>query len=256
VVTQIDYDHQEWLGDTLEKIAREKAGILKPGIPAVFEAQPEEAARVLDTHQPAMRTTEWSIEYLVLQPHLTTFAARRGDRRLRIRCPLAGEHQMENALAAITALVELGVDSGTIENGIARTVWPGRLERFGEKPQFVLDGAHNPAGARALAAYIRRFYDGRPVTLVYGAMADKDVAQMSEPLFPLAGRIILTRPDNPRAMDPAKIAEESGCEDAEVIPAVPDALAAAREDADTTVFVTGSLYLVGQVRGLLTAKRG
>jgi dihydrofolate synthase/folylpolyglutamate synthase len=175
-----------------------------------------------------------------------------GPRRLRIRCPLAGEHQVDNALAAAAALSALGLPDRTVEQGIAGTRWPGRLERVAERPEIILDGAHNPAGARALAAYIERFYAGRRVWLIYGAMRDKAVAEMSAILFPRADRIIATAPRQPRAVLPETIRELAEHAAVETAPRLEDALARARAASpEDAVFVTGSLFLVGEARALL-----
>src|SRR6202161_370580 len=188
VITQIDYDHEAFLGKSLESIAAEKAGILKTGVPAVFSRQRPEAARVLDLRAaelcvPIARTDAWIVNDLELDPRGSRFLLS-GERELRIRCPLAGEHQVENAATAAIALTRLGVGGHAIESGIARAEWPGRLERVSERPEIILDGAHNPAGARALAAYIDRFYSHRRVRLIYGAMRDKAIAEIAGILFP------------------------------------------------------------------------
>jgi len=125
-----------------------------------------------------------------------------GPRRLRIECPLAGEHQVSNALTAIAALHLLEVPTEAIQEGIRRTRWPGRLECVSRKPEIVLDGAHNPSGALALARHIQRFYSGRRIWLVYGAMRDKAVTEVAGFLFPLAENVILTAPNQPRAVRP------------------------------------------------------
>jgi dihydrofolate synthase/folylpolyglutamate synthase len=164
-----------------------------------------------------------------------------------IDCPLAGEHQVENALSAAIALDLLGVDPG----GIAETVWPGRLELVRRSPDIVLDGAHNPAGARALAAYVERFYRGRVVWLVFATMRDKPVAEMAGILFPMASRVILTAPDNSRALAAAELrgyAPEGSVIAGTVAEAVELALAAPPE---TAVFFAGSLFLAGEARALL-----
>ena len=141
--------------------------------------------------------------------------------------------------------------SVTRPEGIAATRWPGRLELVAERPDIILDGAHNVAGTQALASYIRRFHSRRRVHLIYGAMRDKAVAEMSAELFPLASRIVLTAPANSRAMPPGEIAA--------IAPPHPDirtaadfeaALHVVRDDAspDDVIFVAGSLYLVGEAR--------
>ncbi len=191
-ITAIDFDHEAFLGKSLESIAYEKAGILKAGVPAVFSRQRPEAACVLDRRAaelgvPVTRMEAWSIGHPELDSRGSRFLLS-GERDLRICCPLAGEHQVENAATAAVALLRLGVADRAIESGIAAAEWPGRLERVSLRPEIVLDGAHNPAGARALAAYIRRFYSGRRVRLIYGAMRDKAIEEIGGILFPCAQR--------------------------------------------------------------------
>src|SRR5580658_8386693 len=185
VITPIDYDHQVFLGDTIEQIAAEKAGILKPGVPAVFAEQRPEAEGVLRDHArgPYTLSRDWAITDLAIDARGSRFRLR----GLPVVCPLAGEHQVENARVAAIALAELGFSP----EGIAATHWPGRLEHVSEQPEIIIDGAHNPAGVRALVAYIRRFYSGRRrVWIVCGALGDKAVAEMASILFPLADRLI------------------------------------------------------------------
>ena len=166
VITPVDFDHEAYLGKSLESIAGEKAGILKPRVPAVFARQRPEAVAVLNSRAaaldaPVVHTEEWPVRGLELDARGSRFLL--GN--LRIHCPLAGEHQVENAVTAAVALLRLGVADSAIEAGIAGTCWPGRLEHVSESPEIILDGAHNPAGARALAAYIQRFYGSRRVRL-------------------------------------------------------------------------------------------
>jgi dihydrofolate synthase/folylpolyglutamate synthase len=130
--------------------------------------------------------------------------------------------------------------------------WPGRLELISRNPDFILDGAHNPAGATALASYIKEFHSNRPVWLVYGAMRDKAVEEVAEQLFPLADRIIATAPNFPRALRPEAILELSAHREAAVANTVPEAIEAARLAPSTAaVFFTGSLFLVGEARAIL-----
>jgi dihydrofolate synthase/folylpolyglutamate synthase len=167
-------------------------------------------------------------------------------------CPLPGRHQIENAATAILAAQKLGLTStGTVE-GLRQTRWPGRLEFMSHTPDFVLDGAHNPAGARALAAYIHEFHSSRPVWLVYGAMRDKAIEEVTEQLFPLAQRLILTVPDFPRALRSKAILEVTSYPGAVLTDTVSQAIDAARKaPPEAIVFFTGSLYLVGEARKLL-----
>ena len=243
VITPIDFDHQMFLGDTIEQIAAEKAGILKPGVPAVFAEQRPEAERVLRAHArgPYTFSRDWAITDLALDARGSRFCLR----GVPVTCPLAGEHQVENARVAAIALTELGVSP----EGIAATRWPARLEHVSEQPEILIDGAHNPAGVRALVAYIRRFYVGRRrIWIVYGALRDKAVAEMASMLFPLADRLIVTAPANARAMPP----EDIPAPGARITYSIAEAIGllddAGPEDA---VFITGSLYLAGEARALL-----
>ena len=254
VVTPVDFDHEAYLGKSLESIAGEKAGILKPGVGAVFARQRAEAERVLEARAAALGagvTLSSSVEVSDVTLH-----ARGSDfvwDGLPVSCPLPGEHQVENARTAIAALGQLGIPPEAIRRGIAQATWPGRLERVAANPEIVLDGAHNPASARALAEYLDRFYEPRRVWLIYGAMRDKAVEEMTAILFPRAAHVIVTAPAQARALRPESIRELADHDDIRVAPHIRAALAlaagAAREDA---VFVTGSLFLVGEARALLT----
>jgi len=242
VITPIDYDHQIFLGDTIEQIAAEKAGILKPGVSAVFAQQPVEAEAVL--REKAQGPYSFSAEWPISNLHVDARGSRFHFRDAEVFCPLAGEHQVENARVAAIALVQLGVSPA----GIVLTRWPARLERVAERPEIIIDGAHNPAGTRALAAYIRRFYPGRRVWFIYGALRDKAVAEMASILFPLADRVILTAPANARAMKP----EEIPAPGAVITQSIAEAVARlSAVPATDVVFITGSLYLAGEARALL-----
>ena len=260
VVTPIDFDHEALLGRSLEAIAGEKAGILKRGAPAVFARQRPEAERVLEARAAELgieiaRTAAWSVRDLELGARDSRFRLV-GERSLSIHCPLAGEHQVENAVTAAVALVRLGIPDAAIEAGIASAEWPGRLERVSVLPEIILDGAHNPAGARALAAYIDRFYAGRRVRLIYGAMRDKAIAEIGGILFPRAQEVIVTAPRQARAIAPATLRDLADHSNLRVAADVREALkmveGAAESDA---IFVTGSLFLVGEAREVLGAGR-
>ena len=252
VITPVDYDHEAWLGSSIELIAAEKAGILKAGVPAVFARQRPEVMQVLDEHA-----------FRLGIPTAMTFAAAEDLRLtsggcsfrvggLRIQCPLAGEHQAENALTAVNALWALGVPGEAIQRGISGVRWPGRLEMVSREPDLILDGAHNPAGAQALANHIRRFYANRPVWLIFGAMRDKAVEEIAELLFPLAAHVILTAPAMPRAVQPETLLSMGDPERMTTAANLSAALQAARKaPADAVIFITGSLYLVGEARALL-----
>jgi dihydrofolate synthase / folylpolyglutamate synthase len=243
VITPIDFDHEIYLGNTIESIAQEKAGILKPGVPAIFARQRPEAEAVLNTRAADLkilvkRTADFEIRDLQLTARGSEFSG--------LHCPLAGEHQVENAIAAALALETLGVSPQGIENA----VWPGRLERISPNPDIILDGAHNPAGARALAHYLERFYKNRKLWLIYGAMRDKAVDEIAGILFPLASELVLTAPDNARALRPEALRELAGR--GRAAPNIAAALQEVRKEVseDDAVIITGSLFLVGEARAL------
>ena len=256
VITPIDFDHEKYLGSSIPQIAFEKAGILKPRRPAVFARQRPEALEVLErraqaTGSPVTRVTDWELRGLAIGARGNRFTALNGAAQVRVDCPLIGEHQVDNALTAVAALHVLEVPPAAMEAGIGATQWPGRLERIRSAPDVYLDGAHNPAGAAALAAYIRRFHTGRRVWMIFGAMRDKDLRVIGPELFPLAQELIFTTVSQTRAYRAAEIREISGETRARVVDAPAEALRLALEaPPEDVVFITGSLYLVGEIRGL------
>jgi dihydrofolate synthase/folylpolyglutamate synthase len=253
VITQIDFDHEAFLGSSIESIAAEKAGILKAGRPAVFSHQRPDALsvlerRALDLDIPVRHSSEWRVEALELDRYGSRFVLA-ADEEIPIVCPLAGEHQVENTRTAVAALSVLGIPAAAIREGIARAKWPGRLERVATDPDVILDGAHNPAGARALAGYIGRFFAGEPVRIIFGAMRDKAVEEVTNTLFSLAAEVIITEPDQPRAVNPEALTDVVDHPNIRIAANIREALEWSRQNPMTT-FVTGSLFLVGEARAL------
>ncbi len=260
-IVSVALDHEVYLGRTLASIAKEKAGVMRRGRPTVVGPLPADAlravraqarstgARLVEARR-GSRVVAWGERVDLATP-------RRSFTSLR---PLPGAHQRDNLLVAVRLLEEarakgLGVDLDALPAAISRTRWPGRLEWIEGDPPLLLDGAHNPAGARALAAHLT----GRgPFVLLFAAMNDKDVAGIARALFPRAVNIVLTRPRLPRAMEPAEIARRVGRPAARAHrePSVLRALTLARRLArdqapGTPVVVAGTLFLVGEVKGLL-----
>jgi dihydrofolate synthase/folylpolyglutamate synthase len=254
VITPIAYDHEVYLGNTLASIAAEKAGILKAGVPVVMASQEVAAQAVIenrarDLNCRLIRTDD----YTLTNVEATALGCRFELENECYRCPLAGRHQIENAKAAILACRILGLGPSAIREGLQTVQWPGRLELISRGPDFILDGAHNPAGAAALASYIREFHSQRPVWLVYGAMRDKAVEEVAEQLFSLADRLIATAPNFSRALRPKAILELSGHREATTAETVSEAVQLARSaPPNAVVFFTGSLFLVGEARAILT----
>lgn len=254
VITPVDYDHEAWLGSTIEAIAAEKAGILKAGVPAVLAKQRADAeaviaARASEVGCPVLRAADAPADSFVEDAYGSEIVW--GG--MTVRCPFAGGHQVDNTVTALVALRELGVGAEAVAGGVAAAVWPGRLERIRTKPEVILDGAHNPAGVRALAAHIRRHYAGRRVWLVYGTMRDKSVGEICDELFPLATELVLTRPDSTRSLAPESLVAIAGHPRVRVTAGLREAWeVVAGEAAETdVVFISGSLYLVGEARALL-----
>lgn len=253
VITPIAYDHEAFLGNTIESIAGEKAGILKRGVPLIMASQVPAAEAVITrrAHElgcEVVRAADVEVSNVEIRPDGSRFSI---DSE-QYEGALPGRHQIENAKAAILACKQLGMDTPVIQAGLRQARWPGRLEYVSREPDFVLDGAHNPAGAAALAAYIREFSAGRPVWIVYGAMRDKAIEEVTATLFPLADKLIVTAPDFPRALRPEAVLAVSGHQNACVAQTVHDAIGMARlAPKEALVFFTGSLFLVGEARGLL-----
>lgn len=253
VITPVDIDHEQWLGETIDKIAFEKAGIIKPGVPVVSARQHLEAERPIAGVAAAngsrlIRAGDWPVRDLTITPYGNRYRLRD---EIEIECPLAGPHQVENSRTAAVALITLGLTPAQITAGIREARWPGRLERVATEPETLLDGAHNVAGATALAHHLRHFYAGRRIWMVFGVMRDKQVERIGELLFPLADELIVTAPDQARAMPPQEIAALPCAGRARVAPHVEAALDLARGAAPgDVVVITGSLYLVGAVRPL------
>jgi len=264
-ITTIDFDHQQHLGDTLAAIAFEKAGIIKPGMTLVMgdlvpEAQQvvrqcarERGATLLD----AVSDTRWTTEMIDGRARLTltTPTATYGPVTLGLR----GEHQVGNAVVAVR-LLEVAAASGlaiprdAIERGLATAEWPARLELLPVEGgrRVLLDAAHNPEGARALAAYLQRWHPERP-PLVIGVMKDKNVADIAQTLLPVVSSVIATAAPTPRAIPAAELAKHlqaCGARDVGVEPDPNRAIDLALERADT-ICVAGSIFLAGAVRDRL-----
>jgi dihydrofolate synthase/folylpolyglutamate synthase len=265
IITRIDFDHENFLGHSLKEIAAEKAGILKPGVPLVLAEQPPEArevilARATELGSPVIepakvfRVDQESTQSGSIRARITEADSRKV---FEIAPSLLGRFQLQNALNAVAAARLLQgrgfrIPDEALTNGIANTVWPGRLEKLQSAPDVYLDGAHNPGAARELAHFLEQNFQNRKLWLLFASLRDKAVDEVAGLLFPHAAEVIFTAPRTVRAVSATQLAEITGHHAAHysVIPdaehAFDHALAhAAPEDA---IFITGSLYLVGQLR--------
>jgi dihydrofolate synthase/folylpolyglutamate synthase len=265
VSTRIDFDHENFLGHSLREIAAEKAGILKRGVPLVLAAQQPEAREMILTRAKECRcpVTETALAYRVDEQRTengcvlarVTEVASGWSAALAPR--LAGRFQLQNAINAVAAARLLSargyrIPEKDIEQGIAAAVWPGRLEKLQSRPDVYVDGAHNPGAARELAAFWEENFAGRKIFVVYGALRDKAVDEIAGVLFPYAAEVVFTEPRTSRAISASQLSEIAAhhASRSSVIADAEQALdyvlsKAATEDA---IFVTGSLYLVGQLR--------
>lgn len=271
VMAPIALDHQDWLGEGLAAIAREKAAVAREGVPLVVGPQPPEARDVL-REVATERGAPW-VEMGACErggpagspgARPQTFSYRGPRWRFDgLEVGMLGAHQVENACLAVTALEALAdrlpIGEDALRRGLAEARWPGRLEVVAERPLVLLDGAHNPAAVRKVVASFSELFGTRPLQLVFGVLDDKERDPMMRTLFPSARGVHLCAPDSPRAVPATRLAEEAaelGLAEAVEVRAhtsLDAAIEAAREAAgeEGAVLVCGSLYLVGEARRLL-----
>jgi dihydrofolate synthase/folylpolyglutamate synthase len=263
-ITPVTLDHQEYLGQSLREIASEKAAIIRSGVTAVVAPQTAEVLEVINDRaascgvQPESDDYETTIEaftsdgrgIVTFQTPIATYP--------RVCLKLRGRHQVTNAATAVRlaeSLPELGfaIGSKSIIQGLETAEHAGRLEFVESTPRVLLDGAHNVAGAAALREYLDEFVRV-PIPLIFGAMRDKQLREMSALLFPAAKRLVLTKPDSPRAaeVETLRSIAVASFPAEKITLAVPAAVALKVAFADTApgelVCVAGSLYLVGEIR--------
>jgi len=271
VIADISLDHQKYLGNTVTEIAREKAGIIRPGgVVVTLPQQPaandvigntilEMDATGISAAQYVPPVSPGSAEYQNAHTSRSRYPLEVMGKQILVETPLVGRHQLRNVALAIAAAEQVankgftGITAESIEGGIRDTTWPGRFQIIEPKqgwPEIVLDVAHNPAGAWALRSALSERYGDRPLIFVFGAMRDKAISEIAEILFPMANRVIATQPGNPRAATPDEIRQAAArtATEIECIAAVPAAMQRARQAAlpDGVMVVTGSIYLVGE----------
>lgn len=279
VITSLSYDHMHLLGDTLSEIAGEKAGIIKAGVPVVLAPQQREAELVVESvaremGSPLIRVGhDWlfapgsrgltgqslSVWSAAEQPLMDAFVQSAGDDEWaphRFEIPLLGYHQVINAATAYTALQVaneqgLRVSVESIRTGFENVYWPGRFQILSQSPTLVVDSAHNRDSALKLRLALDDYFPGRPVTLIFGASADKDIPGMLDELAPRISRLIVTQAVHPRAADPDEMAELGRGHGfrAEVVVPVSAALerALSRPRPDEVILAAGSLFVAGEV---------
>lgn len=279
VITDIDFDHQQFLGNTLPEIVHEKAGIMRPkGTVVLLPQHPtvndtlgkeimDRDARAVSAvkHMPSMApgSEEGASSHLSVTQQ-NCFPLEVMGQEITVDFPLVGRHQLRNLALAITAAEELNqcgfrITAKHVEQGIRATRWPARFQVIPPEdgyPEIVIDVAHNPAGAWALRSALSTFYEERPLTIIFGAMRDKAIKEIASILFPLAERVIATHAANPRAATTQEIAELGAHTQAEILQesSVQAALEHARTLAGSkgVIVITGSIYIVGEALRILT----
>jgi dihydrofolate synthase/folylpolyglutamate synthase len=271
-ITPLALDHQEYLGETLAEIAAEKAAIIRPGVTAIVAPQPHIALDVILQRCaecrviPSVDQCQTKLERVTDDGRYVVTFETNGDepeRYQEVTLGLRGRHQIVNVAVAVRLAESLRrrgfkISHGAIVKGVETATHPGRLEFHDGHPSLLLDGAHNPAGAQALRDYLDTFVQ-RPLTLVFGAMNDKKLDKIAAILFPAASQLILTQPDNPRAanVDALQRLADSILPRQQIVAtrSTGEALERARQLTPTggMICVTGSLYLVGEIKAILSA---
>jgi dihydrofolate synthase/folylpolyglutamate synthase len=275
IITGISYDHKEFLGDSLSDIASEKAGIIKNGVPVVCSAQEPEVEPIL-----RKKADEASSPFFIYGKDFsgtlrsTDMTGTRFDYNSEghsfadLHIPLAGEHQVINACVAVKAFLLRSAHDArrstrdAVREGLAAARWPGRLELVNGDPPIILDGAHNPHAAYALAEFIKKQFINYRVVLIAGIMSDKDIAGILAPLLPLASDIIFTAPNYGRSAPPGLLAEQAASLgfQSKVTLSISDAIASAKKIAfpspsnlsgPAVILITGSFFTIGEAKELL-----
>ncbi len=264
LITNIDFDHMEFLGSTLAAIATEKAGIIKPHRPVISGVERPEAAAAIRRRAEQCGAELLELKNLVQIANLRAHQGRYsfdltlGEERFSgLNCPLLGKFQVKNTVAAVAGAWRLQaagfkISRRSILHGLRSATWPGRLERISTKPLVLLDGGHNPGAARELATFIREELPGRRVRLVYASMRDKAIREICASLFPLAEEVYLTHPEHPRAATPEEILTALDSRPAklhiEMEPTRALEEACRASSPRDVVLVVGSLFLVGAIK--------
>jgi dihydrofolate synthase/folylpolyglutamate synthase len=260
IITNISLEHRDYLGDTLSRIAAEKAGIIKRRKPVVTAIKQKSACEVVEQIAAQKNAPLYRLgrDFRVRRQQSGTFSYYGLEHTWHdLQTALRGGHQADNA-ALVLAASELlnrrkvGLELDDIKKGLRTNRWPGRLETVSENPLIIMDGAHNQAAARNLARYLASNLAGSKITLVIGILDDKPYKAMLNSLLPLAGRVVLTRAKIDRALDPRRLQEVAADFNLENV-IVPDVVQAVKHAIDTSapeevICIAGSLYVVGEAK--------
>ena len=263
VITNVSLDHTDRCGKTVEEIAMQKAGIIKDGVPVVTAAEgealgPIQAMSLFKQAPLYIYGKAFTGQEVTSSMEGQTFTLSAGDYHSNYEVKLPGAHQILNTAVAVVAAKlaskqDNRINELALHQGVALTKWPGRLERISQKPDVILDGAHNPAGAAVLRAALDKYYCGKKICFIFGMMGDKDISQVITTLFRKEDTVYTVRADEgTRAAEPEALAEQIGPQAKamhDLATAYKTALAEVGEDG--LVCVCGSLYLVGTFKKML-----
>ncbi|CEP82000.1 folylpolyglutamate synthase/dihydrofolate synthase family protein [Paraclostridium sordellii] len=267
VITSISLDHVGILGDTLDKIAFEKGGIIKENCDVIVYPQKNEASKVLKEicNEKNAEYIECDFEDITLKEsniNSQKFDCIINNKEYKnLQINLIGDHQVKNSVVALTTIeliknkLEILISEEDLRKGLMETKWPGRIEKIKENPMFIIDGAHNEEGAESLAKSIDKYFKGKNKILLIGMLEDKDINSVLDILIPRFNSVITTTPDNPRAIDAIKLKEKVEKYNIEVIckEDINDAVKYVIENSkeDDVIISAGSLYMIGNVRTIM-----
>ncbi len=269
VITNVTMEHMEYLGNTVEKIATVKSGIIKEGRPVVTADNQPEVVNIIKERAAELKAPFYQTQQLVqIQLLETSLKGQRfnatlpqGQHLEALEIPLLGEYQLINCATALAVIYLLKkhwqeeVSEEAIRSGLAQVYWPGRMEIFGDKPKILIDGAHNSAGVAVLTRALQNNFSYSRLFLVLGMLADKEREKSVAMLAPLAFEIIITKPSSPRVGQWQQLAEmaRSYCKRVQVVEDPKEALARARllASSDDLICATGSLYMIADIRNSL-----
>ena len=271
VITSISLDHTGILGDTLEKIAFEKAGIIKENCDVISYPQQDEAKIVIKNICKEQKSKYIECDFNNINIKKSDINSQIYDCNINgkifndIEVKLIGEHQIKNSIVALNVIEylnninKINIPMESIKKGLKETKWPGRLEKISENPLFIIDGAHNQEGAKALQGLIEKNLKDKNKTLIIGMLEDKDVDTVLDLLIPKFNRVITTTPNSPRAMDAQKLKEKVQKYNIEVISKkdIKEAVKFAQKtlNEDDVIISAGSLYMIGEIRTLILNKK-
>lgn len=267
VITSISLDHTRVLGDTLDKIAFEKGGIIKENSPTIVYPQQQQASEVIKNICIQKKSTYIECDFNNIEIKSSSINCQvyncsiNGKKLSDLEIKLIGDHQIKNSIVALNVIDYLNdikitnISEEHIKKGLLETNWPGRIEKISENPMVIIDGAHNEEGAKSLSDSIDKYFKDKNKILVIGMLEDKDIDSVLSLLIPKFNKVIATTPNNPRAIDANKLKEKIDNYNVDVTckPNIKDAIDYALEisNEEDIIISAGSLYMIGNIRTII-----